>query len=81
MVHTKIYFLLSWPKKGIILIHSHQTVIVVLAVVNFFFFFGQSKGKRGQCPWLNSQALHVLKILVAHWLKIAVIDQCYLNKK
>ena len=46
-----------------------------------FFFFGQSKGKRGQCPWLNSQALHVLKILVAHWLKIAVIDQCYLNKK
>ena len=28
------------------------------------FFIWQ--GKRGQCPWLKSQVLHVLKILVAH---------------
>ena len=28
-------------------------------------------GKRRQCPWLNSQILHALKILAAHWLKIA----------
>ena len=56
--HTYIY----WPKIGMILIHSHQMTIVVLAVFFLFFsfFFG---GGRGQCPWLNSQVQHALKLL------------------
>ena len=36
------------------------------------FLIGQSKGK--ECAWLNSQVLHILKILVVHWLKIAGIQ-------
>ena len=54
-----------WVKAG----HSHQTDIVVLAVVIFFFDILR---KRDHCPWLNTrvQVLHVLKILAAHWLKI-----------
>ena len=29
--------------------------------------------ERGQCPWLDSQVLHVLKILAAFWFKIAAL--------
>ena len=43
-------------KMGIILIHSHETAIVVLAVVIFLF---DNLGKRGQ-------VLHVIKTLAAH---------------
>ena len=40
----------------------------------FFFFIWKIEGKRGRCPWLNSQVLRVLKILAAHQLKIAGTD-------
>ena len=42
-------------------------------VVVIFFFYLTAWGKRGQSPWLNSQVLHVLKILAAHWLKITLL--------
>ena len=43
--------------------------IFVLAVV---FLFHNLREKK--CPWLNSQVLHVLKILEEHLLKIAALD-------
>ena len=46
--------------------HSHQMVIVVLAVV--IYLFDNLREKRS-VP-LTSQVSHVLKILVAHQLKI-----------
>ena len=36
-------------------------------------FYLMISGKKAQCPWLSSQVLHVLKILAAHQLKIAVL--------
>ena len=42
----------------------------MLTVVIFYLTIW---GKRGQCPWLYSQELHVSKILVAHQLKIAAL--------
>ena len=47
------------------LIHSHRTVVVVLAVV--IFSFDNLREKRS-VP-LTSQVLHVSKILVAHWFE------------
>ena len=38
------------------------------------FFFWTVSGKRGQCPWLNSQVPHVLKCFAAHQLKIVDIN-------
>ena len=69
---------------GIILIHSHRMAIVVLAIVISLIW--PSKGKE-QCPWLNSQVVHVLKILVAHQhataqrLKIPALGYRYLAKQ
>ena len=53
------------------MIHSHQKAIVVLAAVIFYLTV---EGKRGQRPSLDSQVLHVLKILAAHRLKITALD-------
>ena len=47
--------------------------IVVLAVV--IFLFDKLREKRS-VPWLNSQVLYVLNILMAHWLEIAVLGTC-----
>ena len=66
-----IFFADLTKQIGIILIHSHRTAIVVLAVV--IFVFDDLREKR-HCPWLNIQVLHVLKILAAHWLKIAGVQ-------
>ena len=52
--------------------HSHWTAVVVLAVVVFLF---DSLRKRSHSPWLNSQVLRVFKLLLAHWLKTAVLFQ------
>ena len=39
------------------------------------------EGKRGQCPCLHSRVLlHMLKIFVAHWLKISALKQQKLVK-
>ena len=44
----------------------------------FFFFFNLTiYGKRGQCPWLNGQVSRVLKIPVAHRLKITALRQWF----
>ena len=43
---------------------------------HFFYLTIQGK-RRGQCPWLKSQVLRVLKILSAHQLKIAVLDHSF----
>ena len=48
-------------------------VIAVLAIAIFFYL--TISIKRDKCPWLNSQMLHALKILVAHQLKIAALCQ------
>ena len=48
-------------------------------VVLLSFFHLTISGKGSQCPWLNSQVLHVLKLLVAHWLKISGWD--HLNQE
>ena len=69
MWQTKKYFIFIWQKIGIIFTQSHQTAIV-LAVT----FYLTIKGKRAQCLWLNSQVLHVLNLLAAHWLKIAALS-------
>ena len=61
---------------GIILIYSHQTAIVMVAVV--ILKFDNLREKRSE-PWRNSQALHVLKILAVHWLKIADVGESILN--
>ena len=37
-----------------------------------YFFYLTIKVQKGQCPWLNSQVFHVLKIL-AHPVKIASV--------
>ena len=60
-------FCRSDRKIDIILIHSHQMAIVVLAVV--IFLFDHLREKRSVA--LTSQVLHVLNILGAHQLKIA----------
>lgn len=61
-----IFNLWHTKKKDIILVHSHPMAIVVLAVIFFFFFLTKEKSTP-----LTSQVLHVLTVLVAHWLKIA----------
>ena len=62
MAQQKIYFCQSDKKIGIILIHSHQMTIIVLAAV-ISLLNNQSKAKGVSAP--NSQVLHVLKILAA----------------
>ena len=57
-----------WFRTGL----SHRRAVVVLAVVISFYL--TIWGKRDQCPWLNSHVLHVLKILVAHQLKISDLE-------
>ena len=42
-------------------------------LLSFILIISQSKGK-GQRPWLISQVLHILKILVAHGLTIAALE-------
>ena len=44
-------------------------------------FYLTSWSERGQCPWFNAQGLHVLKILAAHWLKIAAAGRRNLKPK
>ena len=46
-------------------------VIVVLAVA---IFKSDNLRERDQCPWLNTQVLHVLKLL-AHGLKITAVGK------
>lgn len=61
------------------MIYSHQTAVVVLGVV--IFLFENLRDKRS-VPLINSQALHMLKILAVHWLKITrlgLITHMYVN--
>ena len=70
--HTKKYILVNLTKIGIIwYIHTRQLLFCWLLS---FFFIDQSIGKRP--VKLTSQLLHVLKFLVAHWLKITGLV-CY----
>lgn len=64
-----IFFADLTKRKDTILIHSHQMAILVLAVV--IFLLDSLKEKRS-VP-LNSQALHILKTLAAHQLKITAL--------
>ena len=64
--HPKnIFFANLTHKKGVSLTHWRWMAVVVLAVVQFLF--DSLRGKRSG-PRLNSQVLHVIKILVAHQL-------------
>ena len=69
--HTKKCIFCQSNKIGIILIHSQQTTIVLLAVVMFLY---DNLREQRPVPQVNSQILHVLKILAAHQMQITVTD-------
>ena len=70
--HTKTYvfYCPSEKKIGIILIHSHQMAIVVLAVV--IFWFDNLREKRS-VPLTKQSGIACFQILVAHGLKTAAL--------
>ena len=58
-----MFFVELTKRIGILLIHSHWMVMVVLAVVIFWL---DNLREKKSVPRLNSQELRVLEILVAH---------------
>ena len=73
LCHTEKYITFFGDLTGKTLMRTHQRAIVVLAVG--IFLFDNLREKRS-VPLTNSQALHVLKILAARWLKIPALYNC-----
>lgn len=78
VAHQKnTYFLLTWQKNKYTFESFNWTAIVVWAVIIFLL---DNLRERGSVP-LTSKVLHVLKILVAYWLKIADIGYSHFRLK